>query len=534
MNSRRMSSPNVSRRPQPDPNSYPVEASPQLFTNLQFSPDLYQYPLSGPATAPIFPQHRLFWDNDGGMQGGPPQMQQGQEHSYAGNGAAMMDPFTSPQPIHHTFASPQGFQMQGQYQMQEPNATGQNFMMTSGPPVVDGAVFPTPFVRPSPQNGRVVSEDPGMFLSSPARRFGPVPEADGSHSVPQQHLQPYFHQNEETRRERELEQSRKAPNKRSSIISNPIVKPHSGRSSPPGFDIRPGLKRSVTHTGVAGGAQGKRQSRISFADSVVDQDRSMSSTQGRSSPQKLETYTSQLGPEPRTRTSLTFVIDENGRAKAVAKVIPESAEDRMDLDASSGDSDSDLSAAEDFHIAQSRDNSFAFPDQIHRKSKLGRLKTSSSSHSKHSSYSSTDGSSRPFSAPISVHRTQRQPPQSSAAFKQPALPLSSQSRTSFGGDPPSEADTVVDGGADTGDAQHALKQLMRDRARQNVPGYPRAHRTSFAGPDAFGMSDTGSSPTTITDPDVATPSTDRGSNMSGSTRCVCNSIDNGGHLMIQW
>jgi hypothetical protein len=38
----------------------------------------------------------------------------------------------------------------------------------------------------------------------------------------------------------------------------------------------------------------------------------------------------------------------------------------------------------------------------------------------------------------------------------------------------------------------------------------------------------------LTDPDLATPSTDRHSNPSNGTRCVCNSMDNGGHLMIQW
>jgi hypothetical protein len=41
----------------------------------------------------------------------------------------------------------------------------------------------------------------------------------------------------------------------------------------------------------------------------------------------------------------------------------------------------------------------------------------------------------------------------------------------------------------------------------------------------------------LTDPDLATPSTDRHSNHSNpsnGTRCVCNSMDNGGHLMIQW
>lgn len=42
------------------------------------------------------------------------------------------------------------------------------------------------------------------------------------------------------------------------------------------------------------------------------------------------------------------------------------------------------------------------------------------------------------------------------------------------------------------------------------------------------------SPTTVTDPDLATPVSERDSQLSESTRCICNVPDSGGHLMIQW
>jgi hypothetical protein len=42
------------------------------------------------------------------------------------------------------------------------------------------------------------------------------------------------------------------------------------------------------------------------------------------------------------------------------------------------------------------------------------------------------------------------------------------------------------------------------------------------------------SPTTVTDPDITTPSTDRDSNLSDETRCVCGTSDGSGQLMIQW
>ena len=46
-----------------------VEESPSAhFPNLQFSPDGLAFPLStGPATAPVYPQHKLFWDTEQSM-----------------------------------------------------------------------------------------------------------------------------------------------------------------------------------------------------------------------------------------------------------------------------------------------------------------------------------------------------------------------------------------------------------------------------------------------------------------------------------
>ena len=108
---------------------------------------------------------------------------------------------------------------------------------------------------------------------------------------------------------------------------------------------------------------------------------------------------------------------------------------------------------------------------------------------------------------------------------------------------PGEAD-------DSGDATHALRQVLKDRGRglrSSTGGYgarlpraatfahirsspPRLH-SDF---DIHPSHHSNHSPTTLTDPDLATPSTDRHSNPSNGTRCVCNSMDNGGHLMIQW
>ncbi len=94
------------------------------------------------------------------------------------------------------------------------------------------------------------------------------------------------------------------------------------------------------------------------------------------------------------------------------------------------------------------------------------------------------------------------------------------------------------------DAQHALRAMLKDRTRSistNIAHLPPSQLNTFqnfhSSPPVphhnYGIFN--ASPTTITDPDLATPSTDRGSHASsGSTRCICNSSSPDGHLMIQW
>lgn len=116
----------------------------------------------------------------------------------------------------------------------------------------------------------------------------------------------------------------------------------------------------------------------------------------------------------------------------------------------------------------------------------------------------------------------------------------------------SASDAQAEPEEDSGDAQHALRKVLRERGRN-----PRPQMTSYgsrptlssrppsmihlrSSPPRFGAEldinsrHVPSSPTTMTDPDLATPITNRFSNYpSNGTRCVCNSMENGGHLMIQ-
>jgi len=95
----------------------------------------------------------------------------------------------------------------------------------------------------------------------------------------------------------------------------------------------------------------------------------------------------------------------------------------------------------------------------------------------------------------------------------------------------SEAETLMEQDDQSGDATHELRKVMESRDRDRKESQSRIHhyysdrRASYYGNYNF----KNLSPTTVTDPDGATPSSIR----SGSTRCVCNNPDSGG-FMIQW
>jgi hypothetical protein len=97
----------------------------------------------------------------------------------------------------------------------------------------------------------------------------------------------------------------------------------------------------------------------------------------------------------------------------------------------------------------------------------------------------------------------------------------------------SEAETVMEEDDGSGDATLVLRKIMEERKKSQLKArHPRHHRyvsdNTPRGNSQYSSS-TNISPTTVTDPDGATPSSSR----SGTTRCVCNNPDSEG-LMIQW
>ena len=513
---KKTSAPGAMRPPQTPKRG--AEASPHLFPTLQFSPDLFQYPMSGPMTAPIVPQHRLFWDsNDDSAMFSSSFQETFNTDTTEDPGHFLNSPATS-----STLRQPNMASLQQPLMLSPASNT---FGVSSSPSQFDGAVFPAPFTA-SPRVVASRPEDPSMFLSSPARRFGPVNQPVILPKVqPRTGGEAYHHQKQESKRERDERSKKTKPRKESTQSS---LKSSMKPATPPlGSLSRPGIRRSATHSGVAGKlGQDQRQNQVSSAGSFAytNEVTGHPPHAGRSSPLKRPFDRSSLDierPASRNRVSLSFTIDEDGRARTVPKsVAGTTAENDSFSDANSIDND-------DFDVTTSRNTSFAFA-QSGSSNKLGnQLHATQPSHSKSSSYSSTYGSSN--SANLSSRTSSMRGANSSAATMHNVR----------------RAEDMISPTKDqSGDAQHALRAAMRDRDRSTarsandraVPflqtqafhSSPPIQQTSY---DYYTTNNI--SPTTITDPDLTTPSTDRASYVSGSTRCICSSSDQVGRFMIQ-
>ncbi len=498
--------------PPETPSRYLPQQSPSLFPTLQLSPDIYAHQFSaGPATAPLYPHQRLFWD--------PSQV----EYNDASFAQAYQDPFQfSPVAPSSSFTSTTtvvpGFVAQNSIQQNQPYDL---------PPLprsasythLDSSAFPAPFTT-SPRILAPQTENPSMFLSSPARRFGTVDQYSNRFAQnPAPERPAYAHQIEESKREAENKRLRRGDTKKPSITRS--VMEALKRPVSPKKDSRPGLKRSLTHTGVRNerclklqttGGVGGRNSPVPF-----DHNRHRP---GRSSPLKStadpmsRTFNTSRTPK---RGSMSLAIDENGVAKTIITKISED----MDLDESS-ESEAESFDEEDFNIVHSQSNSFAYggnedPTQPQSSRLYGHSKTSS--RSTMASVSSARPSSYQSSA--SSRTNTRSSDGQHGRRKRPVLGSNNHDDTLMEEEP-------------SGNAQQALRAIIQDRSRStSSQGDNQLHSSPPLQQGQYAVYN--ASPTTITDPDLQTPSTDRDSLASNmSIRCLCKSSIPDGTPMIQW
>ena len=219
-----MSTPQFSRKHNAPSSTVQVETSPQQFPDLQLSPDIFDFNVVGPATAPILPQHKLFWDSkdDGGMS---IDFSEDLINPFDRPNRPALDPFVS---AHHALAAPNGtitsfsmgFPKDDLMQTSMTTVTAsfnqENHVSTSG--ANDSKLF---------DNTRQLARgvDPSLLFSSPGRSLN---SGDGSaHSstmVDQESLQPYAYQMQEARRELASGAITKPKKKRKPDVDSPAVK----------------------------------------------------------------------------------------------------------------------------------------------------------------------------------------------------------------------------------------------------------------------------------------------------------------------
>lgn len=535
-NGRRMSFPNSGKGEGAHGSTSQVEESPQQFPALQFSPEGFGFPISGPATAPVYPQHKLFWDPEQGSD--TMNMDFPMDDTFTTFGMGMqknLDPFVS------TIDQGNGLQF--------PTSPAFKLISTSEEHM---ATFTTSSHAESPSHtttsargkfpGNVVN--PSLLFSSPGRAADVATMPVVSQAIEDDALRPYAHQLRDAQIELDMGVARKPKRKRvPETGDSPAVKAAllTLREDQIG---RSGIERDHIDDIIEAKAIARSRSRNSYGYTKERKEVGSRSLQKRRS-------RSRLHDSQQKRSSVTLTIDASGRAKTVVADETKHAPRREilgDSDSEDSESDSSSSSAE---MVMSQPQSFALPPQRHKQPKLGRFFNDPKSHSQRSSYASTLGSANIAKA-SSTQRT------SSDVHTQ----RSSQAYNGAGRvEVDSEAETVIDTDDDGGDARSELKkvlqsrsqkkaskQAMRPESRDGFTGQRRAYpsqggsshpyyTTGSHTPGHHGYQDPYSnmSPTTITDPDMSTPTTGRESNASGdSTRCVCHITEDFGEVMIQW
>ena len=531
-----------------------VEQSPQHFTSLQFSPEGLGFPMSaGPATAPVYPQHKLFWDPE---QGGDTSMDMtfSMDDSFPAFGVGLqkhLDPFdmSHDQPTGLSFPSTPAFDLIG--------ARSEDLGMfpTSNADYSPNRPTTSMTTARKSSHGQVVN--PSLLFSSPSRaaaEASSMPAA--SQSIQDDNLRPYAHQLREAQAELELEadmqNSRKPKRKRDAEHGDsPAVKVavqtlREDGVDPSGntrdlLDISEAVNRRSKSSNSNGSSRGK----------LATGQKSLRKQQSRVQIQRPASV-----PQSHKRTSVTLTIDASGRAKTETKVLGHGTEPSFQMDVDSDQDSESSSSSSSAEMVTSRPQSFAYAPPKQKLPPVGRFANRSSSHSQKSSYTSTLGSSGTVhTLPETSGRKA-----SSSLYKQTnAYPPLVSFNNGVREEPESEAETIVDSDDDRGDAQSELKKVLRSRSQKKAPRkttqpvqnrvlpdqrrtYPSRgtnggpyYTTENLTPTHLGYDPFSNiSPTTITDPDLATPSTGPSNISSDSIRCLCHTTNDDGQLMIQW
>lgn len=500
----------------------PVETSPQQFSTLQFSPEVFgSFPMAGPATAPVYPQQKLFWDLN--QESNAMNIDFGTTDTFADSFgldvSKQLDSFASTHdPMHMSQVVSTSFDAA--------NVLGMTMSATASAAhdtnYLSSTCLTTHSSRSKPPNTAV---DPSLLFSSPSRAPEPLNVEIPYQAMHNDNLQPYAHQIRDARRERESSETRKPKRRRGPPTESPAVKAALETLRGEEDDRSRGSKKAGgSDKAFSGHADGNR---VAFEEPEANSVVRHRSTSVRKTMSLRRRSSSRQHP----KHTVTLSIGPDGRAETQTQIVAEAnSESQMDLDNDSGDTESLSSYDGDAHVATSQPSSFAYPLNKAPAPRLARFASSSKHHSQKSSYAST--------------QTMVIDPIITRSFI--SGPLGEFKGTE------SDGETVVDFGNERGDAQSELKKVVKHRAQRRAseqlsrprsgrdilenrnrhPGNAYATQQSLTPTqDMFNNI----SPTTIADPDLATPSSARDSVISGNaTRCVCHGSDADGELMILW
>lgn len=279
-----------------------LDQTPFGFGNAQFTPDMSQFPMANPISAPPLPHSRLFWE---------PQ----NDHTQMDLDMPMADPFgQTPFKVEQnfewqTFSTPAPLQMFPQsLQGLSHDATSPNLLSSFAMSTVGGVQSSGPDSFVSTSTG----VDPSMLFSfsnpDMDTSFGTIPLHQSHQSI--RSRTPYETQARDSQREKEAARRARSQHSRSNTNS----------SSGSVENDRPTLQRSNTDSGFRKGRQNPGQPRITIPTTA-------STVPRRPSPLKRQSSGSLKSiPEirrPRTR----LVIDETGRART--ETVP--VEDEEDI-----------------------------------------------------------------------------------------------------------------------------------------------------------------------------------------------------------
>ena len=560
INLRRMSTPTGPKSKKGEGLPSQVEESPLQLGSLQFSPDGFGFSMSGSATVPAYPQHKLFWDSNQNADGMSIDFPY-EPFDLGLDNSKILDPFTSTHPKGNASHLPSSSSLD---EIGVKSSRDMDLEIAT----TQGAANQTDFISSGLMIRNVPKGvDPSLLFSSPSR---PPQLSNPIEKIPSEALQPYASQVRDAQMDKEPGLDRAPKRRRKLYEDSPAVK------------AALQALREDTNSRTSTEEISDEVNPVQFHNANIRKSRVASRASEPShragSARKIHrtTYHPASVRPTKSRTAVTLTIDENGRAKTETRVIHETAESsgplleaHVDVGFDSDESES-ASSSESDEMVISQPPSFALPNQKAGKPKLARFTTDSKTHSQKSSYASTLASSNVgYSVPLSnqPHRrtssarrpgssSRRESPTKRRIHRARPLTVISDEVDRFGDgrviEVNSEAETVSTSDDDRGDAQSELKKIVRVReqsrpstqagAKKSSVIYP-ASRTQMPpqlfGAMAFSQGDgvntlDNNSPTTITDPGLSTPGTGGDSLAGEATRCVCPGYDIEGELMILW